>query len=330
MRTDMRGKDFVTLMDYTGEEIQTILDVAFDLKRQNAMGAEHELLKNKTLGMIFAQPSTRTRVSFETGMTQLGGHAQYYSEDNMQRKNKETWEDTGLVLSRYLDALMVRLYDLEKYGMARDIMNEIRKATTIPVINGLDDKEPPCQCMGDIMTLQEKLGTGWKKKKIVMSWAYSDRVKSPGVPQAMLFACSLLGADLTLAYPKGYELDDEYMAFANEAYKKTGGKLTITNDIYEAATDADVIYAKSWGSTHGMDKAEDKEYRKQFAKDWCISDEHFKLAKPVSYYMHPLPAARGEEVTDAVIDGEHSIVYDQAETRLHAQKAVLALLMKKK
>ncbi|MFQ9902269.1 MAG: ornithine carbamoyltransferase [Ruthenibacterium sp.] len=150
MRTDMRGKDFVTLMDYTGEEIQTILDVAFDLKRQNAMGAEHELLKNKTLGMIFAQPSTRTRVSFETGMTQLGGHAQYYSEDNMQRKNKETWEDTGLVLSRYLDALMVRLYDLEKYGMARDIMNEIRKATTIPVINGLDDKEHPCQCMGDI------------------------------------------------------------------------------------------------------------------------------------------------------------------------------------
>ena len=330
MRTDMRGKDFVTLMDYTGEEIQTILDVAFDLKRQNAMGAEHELLKNKTLGMIFAQPSTRTRVSFETGMTQLGGHAQYYSEDNMQRKNKETWEDTGLVLSRYLDALMVRLYDLEKYGMARDIMNEIRKATTIPVINGLDDKEHPCQCMGDIMTLQEKLGTGWKKKKIVMSWAYSDRVKSPGVPQAMLIACSLLGADLTLAYPKGYELVDEYMAFANEAYKKTGGKLTITNDIYEAATDADVIYAKSWGSTHGMDKAEDKEYRKQFAKDWCISDEHFKLAKPVSYYMHPLPAARGEEVTDAVIDGEHSIVYDQAENRLHAQKAVLALLMKKK
>ena len=171
MRTDMRGKDFVTLMDYTGEELQTILDVAFDLKRQNAMGAEHELLKNKTLGMIFAQPSTRTRVSFETGMTQLGGHAQYYSEDNMQRKNKETWEDTGLVLSRYLDALMVRLYDLEKYGMARDIMNEIRKATTIPVINGLDDKEHPCQCMGDLMTLQEKLGTGWKKKKIVMSWA---------------------------------------------------------------------------------------------------------------------------------------------------------------
>ena len=160
MRTDMRGRDFVTLQDFTGEEIQTILDVAFQLKRENAIGQAHELLKNKTLGMLFAQPSTRTRVSFETGMTQLGGHAQYYSEDSMQRKNKETWADTGLVLSRYLNALMVRLYDLEEYGMARDIMNEIRKNTTIPVINGLDDKEHPCQCMGDLMVIQEKLGAG--------------------------------------------------------------------------------------------------------------------------------------------------------------------------
>ena len=328
MRTDMRGKDFVTLMDYSGEEIETILSVAFDLKRQNAIGQAHELLKNKTLGMLFAQPSTRTRVSFETGMTQLGGHAQYYSEDTMQRKNKETWEDTGLVLSRYLNALMVRLYDLEEYGMARDIMNEIRRSTTIPVINGLDDKEHPCQCMGDLMTIQEKLGAGWKKKKIVMSWAYAERVKSPGVPQAMLLACSLLGADLTLAYPKGYELDDEYMAFARNAAKTSGSKITVTNDIYEASEGADIIYAKSWGSTHGMAKAEDKEYRKQFEEDWRISDKHFALANPVSYYMHPLPAARGEEVTDAVIDGPHSIVYDKAENRLHAQKAVLALLMK--
>lgn len=328
MRTDMRGRDFVTLMDYTGEEIQTILDVAFDLKRQNAIGQPHELLKNKTLGMLFAQPSTRTRVSFETGMTQLGGHAQYYSEDSMQRKNKETWADTGLVLSRYLNALMVRLYDLEEYGMARDIMNQLRDSASIPVINGLDDKEHPCQCMGDLMTIQEKLGAGWKKKKIVMSWAYAERVKSPGVPQAMLTATSLLGADITLAYPKGYELDAEYMAFAQNAAKQSGSVISVTNDIYEACEGADVIYAKSWGSTLGVDKEKDREYRKQFAEDWRISDKHFALANPVSYYMHPLPASRHEEVDDSVIDGPHSIVYDQAENRLHAQKAVLALLMK--
>ena len=321
-------KHLLKLEDWSTEEIINTLNLADQLKYEQKHGIEHKYLKGKTLGMIFEKSSTRTRVSFEVGMTQLGGHAQYYSEDSMQRKNKETWADTGLVLSRYLNALMVRLYDLEEYGMARDIMNEIRKNTTIPVINGLDDKEHPCQCMGDLMVIQEKLGAGWKKKKIVMSWAYSDRVKSPGVPQAMLTACSLLGADITLAYPKGYELDDQYMEFAQNAAKSSGSVISVTNDIYEACTGADVIYAKSWGSTHGMPKAEDKEYRKQFAKDWCISDKHFELANPVSYYMHPLPAARHEEVTDEVIDGPHSIVYDQAENRLHAQKAVLALLMK--
>jgi ornithine carbamoyltransferase len=313
-------------MDYSKEEIETILAVAFSFKMQNAIGQPHEVLKGKSLGMLFAQPSTRTRISFETGMTELGGHAQYYTEENMQRKNKETWEDTGLVVSRYLHGLMVRLYDLEKYGMARDIMNQIARSASIPVINGLDDKEHPCQCMGDIMTIQEKLGENWKRGKIVMSWAYADRVKSPGVPQAMLIACSLLGADLTLAYPEGYELDEEYMAFAEKNYADNGAKLSITNDIYEAAADADVIYAKSWGSC-SMPKERDREYRAQFREDWRISDKHFDLAKKKSCYMHPLPASRGEEVTDALIDGPHSIVYDQAENRLHAQKAVLALLL---
>lgn len=324
---NFKGRDFVTLMEYSREELETILAVGFDLKRQNAMGQQHHVLPGKSLGMLFAQPSTRTRISFETAMTQLGGHAQYYAEDSMQRKNKETWDDTGKVVSRYLDALMVRLYDLEKYGMARDIMNTIRNAATIPVINGLDDKEHPCQCMGDLMTIQEKLGPDWKKKKIVMSWAYSERIKSPGVPQALLIAGSLLGMDLTLAYPKGYELDEEYMAFAKEHYKESGGRLSITNDIYEASKDADILYAKGWGSCI-MPKEEDRKHREQFKKDWCINQKHFDLAKPNAKYMHPLPASRGEEVTDNVIDGPMSIVYDQAENRLHAQKAVLALLLK--
>lgn len=327
MRTDLRGRDFITLMDYSGEELETILAVAFDLKRQKAMGQKHHLLADKSLGMLFAQPSTRTRVSFETGMTQLGGHAQYYTEENMQRKNKESWKDTGLVLSRYLDALMVRLYDLEEYGMARDIMNQIASAATIPVINGLDDKEHPCQCIGDLMVIREKFGVKWKRKKIVMSWAYADRVKSPGVPQAMLVACSLLGADLTLAYPEGYELDAGYMAFAEAQYAGNGAKLSITNDIYEAATGADVIYAKSYGSCI-MPKPDDQKYRKQFKEDWCINSKHLSLANPNVCYMHPLPASRGEEVTDEVIDGPHSIVYDQAENRLHGQKAVLSLIMR--
>jgi len=326
MKTKMRGKNFITLMDYSKEELETIIETGFDLKKMLARGQKHEFLYGKSLGMIFAMPSTRTRISFETAMTQLGGHAQYYNAKTMQLSNNESWKDTARILSRYLDAVLIRMYDLERYGMAREIVNVLANNSTIPVINGLDDKEHPCQVLGDVMTIIEKFGPEWKKKKIVMSWAYSHRIKSPGVPQGFLTACSLLGTDLTLAYPKNYELDDDYMNFAKKAYVNSGGKLSITNDPYEASKDADVIYAKSWGSCT-IPKEEDAKYREQFKKDWCISKDHYDLANEVSYYMHPLPAARGEEVTDEVIDGTHSIVYDQGENRLHIQKAILSLLM---
>ncbi len=326
MKTRMKGKHFISLMDYSREELETILETGFDFKKMLARGQSHEFLKGKSLGMIFGRPSTRTRISFETAMTQLGGHAQYYTQETMQVVNKETWEDTGRILSRYLDGIMVRMYDLERYGMAREILDTIAENATIPVINGLDDQEHPCQVMGDIMTFIEKLGPDWRRKKIVMSWAYSHRVKSPGVPQAMLIAASLLGMDLTLAYPEKYELDGTYMSFAEKEYGILGGNLSITNDIYEACRSADIIYAKSWGS-YILGKDEDTEHRKQFERDWCIRKTHFDLANKISYYMHPLPAARGEEVSDEVIDGPKSIVYDQGENRLHIQKAILSLLL---
>ncbi len=326
MKTNMRGKDFVSLLDCSGEELETILETGFDFKKMLARGQEHEVLKGRSLGMIFTQPSTRTRVSFETAMTQLGGHAQYYTPDTMQIAHKETWEDTGRMLSRYLNAIMIRVYDLDRYGQAREIVGTLANNSTIPVINGLDDKEHPCQVMADIMTFIEKLGADWRKKKIVLTWAYSQRSKSPGVPQAMLIAASLLGMDLTLAYPKKYELDEAYMAFAEKAYQGSGGKLEIEHDVYKASKDADIIYAKSWGSLT-LSKAEDRSCREQFRKDWCISPAHFKLAKKVSYFMHPLPADRGEEVTNDIIDGPMSIVYDQGENRLHVQKAILSLLL---
>ena len=314
------------MMDYTGEELETILETAFDLKKELARGQSHEVLKGKSFGMLFTQPSTRTRISFETGMTQLGGHAQYYTQETTQISHKETWEDTARIMSRYLDGLMIRLYDLERYGMARDIVNILGANATIPIINGLDDQEHPCQTMADLMTIMEKMGPDWRRKKIVMSWAYADRVKSPGVAQSMVVAASLLGMDLTLAHPDKYGLDPAYMAFAEKAYAASGGTLSVTNDIYDACTDADVIYAKSWGSMD-LSKEEDVKYRQQFKKDWCIDLPHFERAHPVSYYMHPLPAARGEEVTDEVIDGPMSIVYDQGENRLHAQKGILSLLL---
>ena len=323
----LRGRDFISLMDYSREELETILDVSLDLKRKLAMGEEVELLKNKTLAMVFANPSTRTRTSFEAAMTQLGGHAQFHTPEVMQIAHHETWIDTARVLDRYVEGIMIRMYGLEKYGMARDILNVMAEAAEIPVFNALDDKEHPFQIMADLMTMIEKLGPNWREKKIVMSWAYSERVKSAGVPQTMAIAASLLGMNLTLAYPKKYDVDPDYMAFANKAAEQSGAKINVVNDVFEASKGADVIYAKSWGSFL-MKSEEDQEYRKQFKNDWRISKKHFDLANKQAIFMHCLPADRNFEVTDEIIDGPMSVVYDEAENRLHTEKAILALSMR--
>ena len=323
----LRGRDFISLMDYSREELETILDVSLELKRKLAMGEEAELLKNKTLAMVFANPSTRTRTSFEAAMTQLGGHAQFHTPQVMQIAHHETWIDTAKVLDRYVEGIMIRMYGLEKYGMARDILNVMAEAAEIPVFNALDDKEHPFQIMADIMTMIEKLGPNWREKKIVMSWAYSERVKSAGVPQTMAIAASLVGMNLTLAYPKKYDVDPDYMAFANKAAEQSGAKINVVNDVFEASKGADVIYAKSWGSFL-MKPEEDQEYRKQFKDDWRISKRHFDLANKQAIFMHCLPADRNFEVTDEIIDGPMSVVYDEAENRLHTEKAILALSMR--
>ncbi len=324
----LKNRDFISLMDFNKEELETILDVAFNLKRKLALGEPHDnLLKNKTLAMIFANPSTRTRTSFEAAMTQLGGHAQFHTPEVMQIAHHETWIDTARVLDRYVDGIMIRMYGLEKYGQAREILKLMSANANIPLFNALDDKEHPFQIMADIMTMIEKLGPNWKSKKIVLSWAYSERVKSAGVPQTMAIAASLLGMNLTLAYPEKYDVDPEYMSFANNAAEKSGAKINVVHDVFDAAKDADVIYAKSWGSFL-MTKEEDTEYRKQFKENWKISRKHFDLAKKQAIFMHCLPADRNLEVTDEIIDGPMSVVYDEAENRLHTEKAILALSMK--
>jgi len=323
----LKGKDFISLMDYSKEELETILEVAMDLKRKVAVGEPHNYLKNKTLAMIFANPSTRTRTSFEAAMTQLGGHAQFHTPEVMQIAHHETWIDTARVMDRYTDGIMIRMYGLEKYGQAREILRVMADNAEIPIFNALDDKEHPCQIMADIMTMMEKLGPDWRKKKIVVSWAYSERVKSAGVPQTMAIAASLLGMNLTLAYPQKYDVDPDYMAFAKKEAEKSGAKIEVIHDIYAASKGADIIYAKSWGSFL-MSKEEDTEYRKQFKEDWKISKKHFDLAKKKAIFMHCLPADRNLEVTDEIIDGPMSVVYDEAENRLHTEKAILALTMR--
>jgi ornithine carbamoyltransferase len=323
-RSSLKGRDFITLADYDQEDLYFLLDTAEELKRALARGASHRVLEGKSLGMLFGKPSTRTRISFETGMTQLGGHAQFYTADMLQLAHKETWVDTARAMDRYLDGIAIRLYNVEPYGESRRVLETMAGAARIPVINMLDDGEHPCQGLGDILTVREKLRT-FDGKKIVMSWAYSPRAKSPGVPQAWILAASILGFDLTLAYPEGFDLDPLYVAKAQAFAADSGAQIEVVHDMKEAARDAHIFYAKSWGSFSLS--PEETQARDEELKQWIVSDELLDLGHRTVKFMHCLPADRNLEVTDAVMDGPRAIVYDQLENRLHAQKAVLSLTL---
>ncbi len=322
-RASLKGRDFITLADYDREDLYFLLDTAEELKRAQACGIPHRVLEGKSLGMLFGKPSTRTRISFETAMTQLGGHAQFYTAADLQLAHNETWIDTARAMDRYLDGIAIRLYNLP-YGESRRILTTMASAARIPVINMLDDSEHPCQVLADVLTVREKLRT-FEGKKIVMSWAYSPREKSAGVPQGWVIAAAILGIHLTLAYPEGFDLDDDYMATAHRLADESGARIEIVHDMREAARDADIFYAKSWGS-RTLDQ-EELAARDQELRQWIVTDELLDLGNKYVKFMHPLPADRNLEVTDAVMDGPRAIVYDQLENRLHAQKAVLALLL---
>ena len=323
-RADLKGRDWITLADYDREDLLFLLDTAEELKREQARGQTHRLLEGKSLGMLFGKPSTRTRISFETAMTQLGGHAQFYTADDLQLAHKETWVDTARAMDRYLDAIAIRMYNIKPYGESRRILTTMADAARIPIINMLDDGEHPCQVLGDVLTMREKLQT-LQDKKIVMSWAYSPRAKSPGVPQGWVLAAAILGFNLTLAFPEGFDLDPEYMAKARTFADESGAKIEIVHDLREATRGAHVLCAKSWESfsqTPEQVKAREKEL-----SQWIVTDELLDLGDKYIKFMHPLPADRNIEVTDAVMEGKRAIVYDQLENRLHAQKAILSLLL---
>jgi ornithine carbamoyltransferase len=323
-RASLKSRDFITLADFDREDLFFLLDTAEELKRAQARGTPHRVLEGKSLGMLFGKPSTRTRISFETGMTQLGGHAQFYTADMLQLAHKETWVDTARAMDRYLDGIAIRLYNIEPYGESRRVLRTMADAARIPVINMLDDGEHPCQVLSDVLTIREKLRS-WEDKKIVVSWAYSARAKSPGVPQAWVLAASILGINITLAYPEGFDLDPDYMAKASHLAERSKTEIQTTHDMREAARDARILYAKSWGSFTLSE--EERRQRDGELRKWIVTDQLLDLGDPRIQFMHCLPADRNLEVTDAVIDGDRSIVYDQLENRLHAQKAVLALLV---
>jgi len=289
------------------DELHEIINLAMELKKAKDIG---EPLKGKSLAMIFEKPSTRTRVSFEVAMTQLGGHALYLSPKDLQLGRGETIADTARVLSRYVDAIMYRAFD-------HKMMVELANNSSVPVINGLDDKEHPCQIVADLVTIKEYKGE-FEGKKL----AYVG--DGNNVCHSLLLGCAIVGMDIAVASPKGYEPEKEYVDLANSIGKQSGANVMVGNSMEEAASGADVLYTDVWVSMG--DEAEAEERMRVF-KPYQINSEVLSMAKKDAIVMHCLPAHRGLEITDEVIDGEQSAVWDQAENRLHAQKAILLTLL---
>lgn len=305
-----KGRDFLSLADYTPDEIVQLIELGIELKKKQKNGEAYKPLAGKTLAMIFEKSSTRTRVSFEVGMTQLGGNAIFLSRNDIQLGRGETIPDTARTLSRYVDGIMIRTF-------AHKNVVELARNATVPVINGLTDLSHPCQALTDYMTVLEKKGT-LKGLKIAYIGDGNNMVHS------LMIGAAKLGLHMTVASPAGYEPDSEVTGLAKEFSETTGGKYTFHYDPKEAIADADVVYTDVWASM-GME-AEQQEREHAF-KSYQVNAELTKYAKPDYIFLHCLPAHRGEEVSADIIDGPRSFVFDQAENRLHAQKAILAALM---
>lgn len=305
-----KGRDFLSLHDFTTEEIYQILDLAAELKEKQKNGVEHHILKGKTLGMIFEKSSTRTRVSFEVGMYQLGGSALFLSNRDLQIGRGEPIRDTARVLSRYLDGIMIRTFEGAK-------VEELADFASIPVINALTDEEHPCQVLADLQTIREHKGE-LKGLKMVYIGDGNNMVNS------LMHGCAKVGMDISVATPAGYEPMESMVAEAMEDAKAFGSKVEITQDILAAAKDADVVYTDVWAS---MGQEGEAEKRQKAFKDYQVNAAVMAVAKPDAIVLHCLPAHRGEEITDEVIESKQSVIFDEAENRLHAQKAVMALVM---
>ena len=305
-----KGRDFLSLHDFTTEEIYQILDLAAELKEKQKKGEAHHILKGKTLGMIFEKSSTRTRVSFEVGMYQLGGSALFLSNRDLQIGRGEPIRDTARVLSRYLDGIMIRTFEGAK-------VEELADFASIPVINALTDEEHPCQVLADLQTIREHKGE-LKGLKMVYIGDGNNMVNS------LMHGCAKVGMDISVATPAGYEPMESMVAEAMEDAKAFGSKVEITQDILAAAKDADVVYTDVWAS---MGQEGEAEKRQKAFKDYQVNAAVMAVAKPDAIVLHCLPAHRGEEITDEVIESKQSVVFDEAENRLHAQKAVMALVM---
>lgn len=307
---NLKGRHFLEMDNYTTEEIQYLIDLAIEIKDKQKNGIAYEPLKGKTVGLIFEKSSTRTRVSFEVGTYQLGGHALFLSKNDIQLGRGETIADTARVMSRYLDGMMLRTFGHDK-------VEDLARFSSVPVINGLSDLAHPCQVLADFQTIYEHKGT-----LAGLKLAYVG--DGNNMAHSLMIGGAKLGVHVTIASPEGYQPDPAVVATAKQFGEQTGAHIEVVSDPKEAVQGADVIYTDVWAS---MGFEEEQKARELAFADYQVDDQLASLAKNDYLFMHCLPAHRGEEVSEGVIDGEHSIIFDQAENRLHAQKALMAALI---
>ncbi|MBX9970876.1 ornithine carbamoyltransferase [Priestia aryabhattai] len=310
VNTNLKGKDLLTLKDLSSDDIMSLLESAIELKEKHKNGEIVTSLKGKTLGLIFEKSSTRTRVSFEAGMMQLGGNALFLSSQDLQIGRGETIADTARVLSEFIDAIMIRTFEHSK-------IEELADYASIPVINGLTDDYHPCQALADLLTIYEH-----KKSFEGLKVAYVG--DGNNVAHSLMIACAKMGIDISIGCPDGYEPKDFVTNYVHEIAAKTGAKVTITKDPVEAVKNVDAIYADVWTS---MGQEEEAQQRLKRFAPYQVNEELAAYAKSDYLFLHCLPAHREEEVTASIIDGPNSVVFQQAGNRMHVQKALLQAIL---
>jgi len=325
MNTKLKGKHFITTQDWSVQELKTLFELAKILKLEFAAGKSNHSLDGKSLGMVFFDASTRTRTSFEAAMTQLGGHSIYFAPQTMQISHGEGAKDTAKVLSSYLQAIAVRHC---AYKVGNRYLNELRQHSSSPIVNMQCDVYHPAQILADYFTMTEHFGDNLRGLKLGVSWTYAPNYIRPlSVPQSLILMMPRFGVDVTLAHPPEFKLMPDIVKQAENNAEESGATFRITHNMEDAFIDADVVIPKSWGPIiHTNNEKEGLSLIEKYPK-WICDKDKMDLAHKRALYMHPLPADRGKEVTSDVIDGPHSVIYQEAENRLHVQKALLSLIM---
>lgn len=334
MSSNFSQNHLITLDLWSREEIDKVVELAGRLKAMRASGEITDWLIHKTLFMIFFEQSTRTRNSMEAAMTQLGGHAHDLTADKMQISHGEIPKDTAKVLSRMGEAIAIRNCF---YGIGNRYIKEVARYSDIPVISMQDDIYHPLQAIADLMTIGEHFGEGFNGLKVAICWAYATTHAKPlSVPQSQILLFTRYGMDVVIAHPEQFPLQKDVVQKAKKNAEHNGGKIEFVNSMEEALENADIVIPKNWGGFAYFDEfTDDDEHHRQMKehlemhKDWILDVKKFSLAKPNCKIMHALPADRNHEITDALLDSDNSIIYDEAENRLHTAKAILALLMRK-